>query len=91
MGKLDGRAIDITQSVYEGKEDVMLYVLKDVEAADTQFIFSIPNYTFSIGIREAFFEKDLEQGFLYENLFQHERKERLKEEMRRIIQDWYDN
>lgn len=90
MEKLKALAIDIRESVFENETDAMMYVVRDVYSADTEFIFSIPVYTFSISIKEKNYEKDIEQMFKYENLFQPDRKKKLKSEMKRIIENWYD-
>lgn len=90
MEKLKGIVVDIQHSVFENETEAMMYVVKDVYAADTNFVFSIPAFTFSIAIEEENYNWHLEEQFRYENLFQPDRREKLKEEMRRIIENWYD-
>ncbi|MEZ7173758.1 hypothetical protein [Sporosarcina sp. OR05] len=90
MEKLQGIVVDIQHSVFENQLEALMYVVKDVYAADTKFIFSIPAFTFSIAIEEENYNWHLEEQFRLESLFQPERKEKLKEEMRRIIKHWYD-
>lgn len=89
MDKLKALAVDVRHSVFENETEAMMYVVRDIYSADTQFIFSIPVYTFSISVKEENFERDLEQAFKYENLFQGDRKERLKSEMKRIVENWF--
>lgn len=90
MNKLKALAVDIKDSVYDGKSDVMMYVVQDIFAADTVYIFSIPYETFVVSIKESNYEKEIEQTMKYSNHFQTERKEKLKRVMREIIKNWYE-
>lgn len=88
MERLKAVAVDIKESVFDNETEAIMYAVRDIYSFDTEIIFSIPVCTFSVAIKEEFYEKDLEQVFKWENLFQPDRKEKLKNEMKKIIENW---
>lgn len=88
MQRLEAIGIDVRHSVFENETDSMMYVVRDVYAAETVYMISLTAYSFSLLIREEHVEKDLLESLRYESLFQPERKEKLKAEIRRIIENW---
>jgi len=87
MQKLESTCVDVTQSIFDNETAETLYVIRDVFAADTVFVFALQGHSYSLVIREEHYEFDLEQGFKYETLFQKDRKEKFKDEIRRIIEN----
>ena len=90
MQKLESTCVDVTQSIFDNETSETLYVVRDVFAADTVFVFALQGHSYSLVIREEHYELDLEEGFKYESLFQPDRKEKFKEEIRRIIENWHE-
>lgn len=88
MQRLEAIGIDVRHSVFENETDSMMYVVRDVYAAETVYMISLTAYSFSLLIREEHVEKDLLESLRYESLFQPERKEKLKAEIRRVIENW---
>jgi len=88
MQRLEAIGIDVRHSVFENETDSMMYVVRDVYAAETVYMISLTAYSFSLLIREEYVEKDLLESLRYESLFQPERKEKLKAEIRRVIENW---
>ena len=88
--KLEATFFDVTGSIFDNKTKESLYVIRDVYAAETVFVFALQGYLFSLVIREEYYEFDLEQGFKFNNIFDHDEKEKFKNEIRRIIENWHD-
>lgn len=88
--KLEAISVDVTHSIFENEYNDRLYVVRDIFAAETVFVFALEAHSYSILIREDHCEFDLEQGFKHENRFQSDRKEKFKDEIRRIIENWYE-
>ena len=88
--KMESTCFDVTHSIFDNETAETLYVVRDVYAADTVFVFALQGHSYSLVIREEHYEFDLEQGFKYESLFQPDRKEKFKAEMRRIIENWHE-
>lgn len=88
MQRLEATGIDVRHSVFENETDSMMYVVRDVYAAEMVYMISLTAYSFSLLIREEHVEKDLLESLRCESLFQPERKEKLKAEIRRVIENW---
>lgn len=88
--KLEAIAVDIRLRVFDNRHEGMLYVMRDVDAAETLYVFSMNAYSFSLTVREDYVKEDLLKGLRYEGLFQPEVKDNLKQEMRRIIAEWHE-
>lgn len=83
---MKAKAIDIRESVFENETEAMLYVIKDVYAADTTYIFAIPLYTFSVDVKN---EKELDDFMKRDNLFRNiERREKLIEVMKQTMREF---
>lgn len=78
-------AIDIRHSVFENESEGIMYVIKDVYAEPTQYIFAIPVITFSWNVES---EKDLETFFPHSVFGDKEKEKRLLEEMRKAINEF---
>ena len=88
MERVKGFAIDLKQSVFENETEAIMYVLKDVLGAETEFVFSIPVFHFTVSIKESNFKREIKQCLEQESMFKDTQKERLEQEMVRIIENW---
>lgn len=90
MQKLKALAIDVKESVFEGNSDGTMYVVQDIYEVDTVYVFTMNTHSFAVFIRENNVDWDIEQSFKYETLFNGEVKERLINEIKRVIANWYE-
>lgn len=89
MRIMKGIAIDVTESLFDNRSHVILYVMKVEGGSEGEFIFSIPSYTFSVAIGEVGYEKELKGFFRLENLFRNNvGNDRLIGKMIEIIENW---